>query len=341
MYDQSKYRTCTGISHLRRSRVPSWLHSERHDGVPRVEGPDARLGQPLDDHFVAGQEGRDSLAGSLGRDTAKLDPPLRGLEPLDEGAARLVAGVDDRDDVETGWKGFVEGSTHALGVTPFGHRDLDVLGLARRTGGRGVGVRHLGVRGEARREGHGYVGPAECALEGALEVTVGGETQAAALGVMHAQPLDGGGRRRPVRRARHGAASLPATSRHRSSLAHLKIEEPGADGVVVRNLRAAGAFVAGVVAVLFGLVLLSSIIGGVLHETESDGRTIGQLLFYPGVIGGSVLGVWLARRSLAKTRVAPQPRAGFSSAAPPGWYQDGTGQLRWWDGTAWTQQVVS
>ena len=24
----------------------------------------------------------------------------------------------------------------------------------------------------------------------------------------------------------------------------------------------------------------------------------------------------------------------------PGWYDDGTGQTRWWDGAAWTQHVA-
>lgn len=30
-----------------------------------------------------------------------------------------------------------------------------------------------------------------------------------------------------------------------------------------------------------------------------------------------------------------------TSTAAPGWYPDGYGMLRWWDGAAWTQHVVN
>ncbi|HTY71247.1 MAG TPA: hypothetical protein VMI11_02365 [Actinomycetes bacterium] len=71
----------------------------------------------------------------------------------------------------------------------------------------------------------------------------------------------------------------------------------------MRNLRAVGAFVGGLAVVMVGLMLVGSVVGGVLHETEADGQVLGRLLFYPGLIGGALLGVHLARRSLAKTRV--------------------------------------
>jgi hypothetical protein len=31
---------------------------------------------------------------------------------------------------------------------------------------------------------------------------------------------------------------------------------------------------------------------------------------------------------------------GITPAAPPGWYDDGTGKQRWWDGTQWTEEFI-
>jgi len=44
---------------------------------------------------------------------------------------------------------------------------------------------------EASAVGHGYAGPAQCALQRPLEVTMAGEAQATPLGVAQSQSLDG------------------------------------------------------------------------------------------------------------------------------------------------------
>lgn len=113
---------------------------------------------------------------------------------------------------------------------------------------------------------------------------------------------------------------------------------------MVRGLRATGAFLGGLLGV-FVLVMggTSIMLGGLLGTPASTGQAVGTALGLPMLIGGSLLGWWLAKRSLAKTAApaaTPVP-PGSTIAATPGWYADQQGQLRWWDGGAWTQHVAA
>ena len=84
------------------------------------------------------------------------------------------------------------------GSTRCGHRDLEVLRLARRARRGRVGVADLRVRVEAGREGHRHVGAAQRPLERPLEVAARGEAQPAPLGVADAELLHGRVGRRPL-----------------------------------------------------------------------------------------------------------------------------------------------
>jgi hypothetical protein len=112
---------------------------------------------------------------------------------------------------------------------------------------------------------------------------------------------------------------------------------------MVRRLRATGAFLGGLLG-LFVLVIGSTsiILGGILGAPASTGQALGAVLFLPMLIGGSLLGWRLAKRSLAKTAAPASSHvpSGSTFAAAAGWYADQQGQLRWWDGGAWTQHVT-
>jgi hypothetical protein len=113
---------------------------------------------------------------------------------------------------------------------------------------------------------------------------------------------------------------------------------------MVRSLRATGAFLGGLLAVFVIVMVGTSIVlAGILGAPESSSQAVGAALFLPMLIGGSLFGWWLARRSLTKTAApgaVPVP-FGPTSAVRAGWYSDPQGQLRWWDGGAWTQHVAA
>jgi hypothetical protein len=112
---------------------------------------------------------------------------------------------------------------------------------------------------------------------------------------------------------------------------------------MVRSLRAIGAFLGGLLGV-FVLVIggTSIVLGGILREPASTGEAVGAALFLPMLICGSLLGWWLAKRSLAETAApaATTVSSGSVTAGTAGWYADQQGQLRWWDGGVWTQHVA-
>jgi hypothetical protein len=113
---------------------------------------------------------------------------------------------------------------------------------------------------------------------------------------------------------------------------------------MIRSLRATGAFLGGLLGVFVVVIVGTGIVlGGILGAPESSSQAAGAALFFPMLIGGSLLGWWLARRSLAKTAtpLATPVLFGAPSAATAGWYADQHGQLRWWDGQAWTQHVAA
>ena len=112
---------------------------------------------------------------------------------------------------------------------------------------------------------------------------------------------------------------------------------------MVRGLRATGAFLGGLLGVFIPVSVVTPLVLTILDAPSGTARTAGAVLVFPMLIGGSLLGWWLAKRSLAKTAGpadAPVP-SGSTTAATAGWYADQQGQLRWWDGGAWTQHVAA
>ena len=112
---------------------------------------------------------------------------------------------------------------------------------------------------------------------------------------------------------------------------------------MVRGLRATGAFLGGLLGVFIVVSVGTSLVLTILGAPEGTAETLGAVLVLPVLIGGSLLGRWLAKRSLAKTAApaAPLVPSGSTIAATAGWYPDQQGQLRWWDGVAWTQHVAA
>ena len=100
-------------------------------------------------------------------------------------------GDDDVDDVEPRGQRLIDPATEVLGIADLREADLEVFRLTRRPGRGGIGIRDLGVGAEARAVGHGYAGPAEGTLEGALEIAVAREAQPPAHGVAQTHTLDG------------------------------------------------------------------------------------------------------------------------------------------------------
>ena len=92
-------------------------------------------------------------------------------------------------------------------------------------------------------------------------------------------------------------------------------------------------------------------------EDGSFGLSAGAVLAGLGLIGltvGAVAAVVSSSRSRRESRRelewriaearqdgSQAPVAGRRVAAPAGWYDDGSGRLRWWDGQEWTQQYYT
>ena len=112
---------------------------------------------------------------------------------------------------------------------------------------------------------------------------------------------------------------------------------------MVRSLRATGAFLGGLLTVFLSVTIGSGIVLAILGASTSTSQALGAAAFLPMLIGGSLLGWRLAKGSLAKTAAVGATPVPFEStgAAPAGWYPDPQGQLRWWDGRAWTQHVAA
>jgi Protein of unknown function (DUF2510) len=112
---------------------------------------------------------------------------------------------------------------------------------------------------------------------------------------------------------------------------------------MVRSLRATGAFVGGLLGVVVLVAIGTGIVLAILGAPANSGQAVGKALALPQLIGGSLLGWWLAKGSLAKTAAPAATPVPFESTgtATAGWYTDPQGQLRWWDGRAWTQHVAA
>ena len=160
---------------------------QRGDGAPAVELAQPLLGHPLDEHRVGGEEGGRSrrrarrASASVSR-RHRLAVSRSASEPPGDSATATTS----RPSGITASRA----SRTAVGVEPLGEPDLEVLRLAGRPGRRGAGVRDARVGVEARGVGHREPGPDQGALEGAREVTVGGEPEPATLGVADPEPLD-------------------------------------------------------------------------------------------------------------------------------------------------------
>ncbi len=187
--NQPQYRTgLVGRPISRRT-----VRLQAHHGRAGVEGADAVLGQPLHLDGVGLGEGLDRALGVDRVDAVQPQLPYGGRQPVGEARGPRL---DRLDDVEPGGQRLVEEDAQGLGIARFGERDLQVLRLTARAGGCGIGVRHLRMRREPGRVGHGHLGAAQRTLEGALEVSVAGEPQAAALGVAQSDALHRGCGRR-------------------------------------------------------------------------------------------------------------------------------------------------
>jgi hypothetical protein len=112
---------------------------------------------------------------------------------------------------------------------------------------------------------------------------------------------------------------------------------------MVRTLSATGAFLGGLLGVFVPVMIGTSIVLALLGAPASSGQAVGAALALPMLIGGSLLGWRLAKASLAKTAAPAPTPVPFESrvAATAGWYTDPQGQLRWWDGGAWTLHVAA
>ncbi len=187
--NQPQYRTGLVGRPISRRTVRFQLN----DGGAGVEGAHTVLGHALHLDGVGLGEGLDRTLRVEGVDAFQPQLPDGSREPVGEARGPRL---DRVDDVQPGGQGLVEQTAQGLGVARCGQGDLQVLRLTARAGGCGIGVRHLRVWREPRRVRHGHLGTAQRTLEGALEVTVAGEPEAAALGVAQSDALHRGCGRR-------------------------------------------------------------------------------------------------------------------------------------------------
>ncbi len=129
-YDQLKYRTLLVAPF---ASAPSRLKRAHPDhGVSAVESPQSPFGHPLHLDGLSGEEDLNCYNNVGVVQVSQLDPPTAGGQPVGKRTTRCN---DHVDDVESGWKGGVQGGAHVVGVAPLAEPDLEVLGLARRPGG--------------------------------------------------------------------------------------------------------------------------------------------------------------------------------------------------------------
>ena len=156
------------------------------DGRAGIEAPQPVLHDPAHDQLIGRQEGGHGRPGGLSGDIGQLDVPDAGLEP---GRELPICGDDHTHQVEPLGQRLADGSADLLGVTRLGEGDLEVLGLAGSTCGRGVGIRDARVRAEPGTHRNRHLCPTQRPLEAALEVTMTGEAHPAVLGVLNVQAL--------------------------------------------------------------------------------------------------------------------------------------------------------
>ena len=177
-------------------RVARREHASGDDRATHVEGARTRLRQPGHLGRVALQQGRHGRVGGP-RSGTPANSSSQSLASRRSARAPGAASTTWRMSIPSR-QGLVEGDPHRVGLDALGHRDLEVLRLAARAGGRSVGIADLRVRVEARREGHRHVRPAQRPLERALEVAARGEPQPPPLRVADPELLDRGVRCRTL-----------------------------------------------------------------------------------------------------------------------------------------------
>ncbi len=87
---------------------------------------------------------------------------------------------------------------------------------------------------------------------------------------------------------------------------------------------------AGIVFWILKIVEVAQIPDAQYRAARTDKTTWVLVVVLVGVIGALIWQFAKREEVVAMRGYAP------IAAAPPGWYPDGAGALRWWDGTRWT-----